>query len=548
MINDYFQMIIPTGNNQLSFINNHFKATPCDRAIFSNEEIYPIYNHKSIFFIKKYTRNAKSILIVIKTEENPTSGEVFMRTLRLSPFVFSTIVLLSVFCTHVIAQETVIVRPREIDDVLTNPGIGFMTFQRFNGDTLNEAKGWTEGNPIVYQDFDGDLKNEDYPDTTIAYFRIYWKFIEPEMGEYRWDLIDKALETAHQRGQTLMLRIAPYGTGDKNDVPDWYRSLVGDKKDWREKKWQVDPEDPRYVEYFAALIRLLGKHYDGHPDLESVDAAIVGAWGEGAGSALLTDKTRRTLVDAYIDSFKKTPLVMLLTDEKTNKYALSRANVGWRVDCLGDMGGFSPTWSHMNDYYPQAIINFGVRDAWKKAPVTLEVCWVMQHWRDMGWDVDHIIAESLKWHISSFNAKSSPVPEEWWPSVNSWLRVMGYRFILRKFTYPDRIKPGGKLTFTSWWENAGVAPCYRKFPLALRLKSDQKTEILKTDADITTWLPGDNLYDNQVMVSTDMPAGEYDLQIAILDLYSDKPKVKLAISGREADGWYPLGTIKLSEY
>jgi len=31
---------------------------------------------------------------------------------------------------------------------------------------------------------------------------------------------------------------------------------------------------------------------------------------------------------------------MLLTDEKTNGYALSRADVGWRVDCLGDMGWY----------------------------------------------------------------------------------------------------------------------------------------------------------------------------------------------------------------
>ncbi len=116
--------------------------------------------------------------------------------------------------------------------------------------------------------------------------------------------------------------------------------------------------------------------------------------------------------------------------------------MGWRVDCLGDMGGFSPTWSHMLDYYPQNIIYFGMQDAWKKAPVTLEVCWVMQHWKNKGWDVDYIIDQSLKWHISSFNAKSSAVPDEWWPQVNRWLKRMGYRFVLRKFTYPATVQPG----------------------------------------------------------------------------------------------------------
>jgi len=437
---------------------------------------------------------------------------------RLIAGISTTAILAIAFCLPAFAQDTVIVRPKEIDDILTNPGIGFMTFQRFNGDALNTGKSWTEGRPIVYQEFDGNVENQDYPMTTIAYFRIYWKFVEPQMGQYRWDLIDKALKTARERSQTLMLRIAPYGTGDKNDVPDWYRAMVGKRKDLPVKKWQVDPEDPRYVKHFGNVIRILGKRYDGHPDLESVDVAIVGAWGEGAGSALLTQKTREALVNAYLDSFKKTHLVMLLTDKKTNSYALSRANVGWRVDCLGDMGGFSPNWSHMNDYYPQAIINLGVRDAWKKAPVTFEVC---------------------------FNAKSSPVPNEWWPSVNKWLKKMGYRFVLRKFTYPAALKPNSKLSFTSWWENKGVAPCYKKFPLALRLKSDEKTEILVTNADIRTWLPGDNLYDDTVLVPSYMPPGEYDLQIGILNPLSNKPKVKLAISGKDPDGWYYLGKIKI---
>ncbi|TKJ38170.1 MAG: DUF4832 domain-containing protein [Planctomycetes bacterium B3_Pla] len=461
--------------------------------------------------------------------------------------ISTVMTLIAAFCAPVLAQETVVVRPREIDDVLMNPGIGFMTFQRFNGDDLNAGKGWTEGKPIVYQEFDGDLQNKDHPMTTIAYFRVYWKFIEPEMGKYRWDLIDHALKTARRRGQTLMLRIAPYGTGKENDVPGWYRNLVGEKKDWPVEKWQVDPEDPRYVKHFGKMIRALGKRYDGHADLESVDVSIVGAWGEGAGSNRLTDKTRESLIDAYIDSFKQTHLVTLLTDEKTNGYALSRTDVGWRIDCLGDMGGFNPRWSHMNDYYPQAIINFGVRDAWKKAPVTLEVCWVMQHWKDQGWDVDHIIDESLKWHISSFNAKSSPVPKEWQPSVNRWLKKMGYRFVLRKFTYPAAAKAGDKLSFTSWWDNKGVAPCYKEFYLALRLKNEQTTEILAANADIRTWLPGDNLYDDAVLIPDNIPAGEYDLQIAILDPLSNEPKVKLAISSRRPDGWYSLGKIKIAD-
>jgi hypothetical protein len=49
------------------------------------------------------------------------------------------------------SAQTITVRPKEIDDVLNNPGIGFTTFQRFNGDRGNAGLQWTEGFPIEYQ-------------------------------------------------------------------------------------------------------------------------------------------------------------------------------------------------------------------------------------------------------------------------------------------------------------------------------------------------------------------------------------------------------------
>jgi Domain of unknown function (DUF4832)/Beta-galactosidase len=452
------------------------------------------------------------------------------------------------FAAAAFAQDPVVVRPKEIDDVLVNPGIGFMTFQRFNGDALNEGTKWTEGYPIAYQPFKGSLENKNHPMTSIAYFRVYWKFIEPEEGKYRWDLLDNAMRTAHDRRQTLMLRIAPYGTEKDNDVPDWYRKVSGEDASEKlpDRKWRVNPENPNYARYFGRMVRALGARYDGHPDLELVDISIVGAWGEGAGTDLLSQPTREALMDAYVESFKKTPLAIQPTDEKTSAYANSKMPVGWRVDCLGDMGGFSKTFNHMYDLYPQQIIKLGLQDAWKTRPVTMEVCWVMQQWKNNNWDVDYIIDQSLKWHISSFNAKSSAVPEDWWPQVNRWLKKMGYRFVLRKFTYPAAVRPNDKVAFTSWWENKGVAPCYREFPVALRLRNAQHTTVLTTGADIRKWLPGDSLYDDAVFVPNDMPLGQYDLSIAVLNPASQQPAVKLAIAGIEPDGWYKLGTITVT--
>lgn len=466
--------------------------------------------------------------------------------------LYFIVYLLITFPILASAQEIIRVLPREIDDVLINPGIGFTTFQRFNGDTLNSGLRWTEGLPIDYQPFDGNLENENHPMTSIAYFRVYWRFMEPEMGKYNWKMIENAIKTAQDRNQTLMLRIAPYGSGpvnNENDVPSWYRKMVGEKNEWMlsGEGWRVDAEDSRYAKYFGGLISELGKRFDGHPGLEAVDVSLVGFWGEGRGSDILSDDTRKALVNAYTDNFKKTPLLMLLTDETTNKYGLSQADVGWRVDCLGDVGGFQPNWSHMMDYYPQGIVNFGMKDAWKKAPVSLEVCWVMQKWFDEGWDVDYIIEQSLKWHISSFNSKSSAVPQEWWPSVDKWLKKMGYRFVLRNFSYPASVSVNDKVPFKSWWENKGVAPCYKDFVLAFRLKSDNEVKILLTGENIKEWLPGDIVYNDALFIPRDISPGEYNLQVAVVDKTDMSPKVKLAIEGRDNEGWYQLGKLKINQ-
>ncbi len=75
---------------------------------------------------------------------------------------------------------------------------------------------------------------------------------------------------------------------------------------------------------------------------------------------------------------------------------------------------------------------------------------------------------------------------------------------------------------------------------------EQQTETPATNADITSWLPGDNVFDSAVTVPAELVPGEYELAISLLDPQSILPKVKLAIQGRSEDGWYRLGVIKVA--
>ena len=489
--------------------------------------------------------------------------------------IISAAALLILTAAYAFAQDSLVMRPREIDEVLVNPGIGFNTFQRFNGDTLNGGDGWTEGFPIEYQEFDGDLKNEDHPQCSTAYFRVYWRFVETAPGVYNWPMFDKALRTAAERGQTLLLRIAPYGGGADKDVPEWYRKMIGPDDNLGDGKWRCDPEDPRYLKYFGGMIRALGARYDGHPDLECVDISVIGYWGEGSGSHLLRPQTWRDLINCYLESFTKThliyqplngdspdpgalvnglPIAASWLDGRNNGEGPQMRHLGWRMDCLGDMGFWRDTqgdWCHMFDVYPQDIQRSGMLDAWKKAPVTMEICGTFKSWmkREKYTEqvVRYIFDQALKWHVSTFNAKSSAVPSQWQPLVDEWLKKMGYRFVLRKFSWPSELRPQARLPFKTWWENKGVAPCYRDFPLALRLSGNGRKEILTTDADIRHWLPGDIIYDSAVVIPWDMPEGEYELDLAIIDPRTREPKIRLAIDGRRPDGWYSIGKIRIRE-
>ena len=124
---------------------------------------------------------------------------------------------------------------------------------------------------------------------------------------------------------------------------------------------------------------------------------------------------------------------------------------------------------------------------------------------------------------------------------------MGYRFALRRFTYPASIEANRQLSFTSWWENQGDAPCYQPFALALRLKRDETSVVMLTDADIREWMPGDRLYHDSVYIPASLPDGDYDLSIAIVDPATRQPRLQLAIAGKESDGWYPLGKTTIHQ-
>lgn len=430
------------------------------------------------------------------------------------------------------ARGRTTVTPAESDAVFANPGMGWQTFHRFADEDRN-----LEGIP-----------------SSSAYFRFYWRELEPVEGRINYAFFDSLLARAHKAGQKLSFRVMCVGTdGDSIHVPLWLKESgcpgfsfhYGDEKMTR---WVPDMDHPRFKEAHYRFIRELGKRYDGHPDLDLVDIGTVGLWGEwhmgGTGVNVPSPETRDEILDLWIKAFPRSPKAMLIGDAEGMRRAVI-AGCGWRADCLGDMGGFSKTWNHMDNLYRQQVELSGARDAWKTAPVAFESCWTMQKWSDEGWDIDYIFNYGLDLHASFLNNKSAKIPEGSLPRIEAFLRRLGYRFVLRKLEHAPEVRPGAPLDVALSWENTGVAPPYLDYRLAFRLtgEKDGRAVMLPTGISLRGWLPGAKDITVSPVLPRDLRKGTYTLSLAVLDPVRDEPAVRLAIEGRAADGWYPLSTV-----
>jgi hypothetical protein len=172
-------------------------------------------------------------------------------------------------------SDSVVVRPKEIHDVLVNPGMGITTFQRFNGQALNPPLTWSEEGPT--EKLADPERKPEFPPTSVSYCRWVWDVIEPKRGEFHWEIIDLALREAREHGQTLAIRLMPYT--DKHPLPDWYRSSGARRANQPADKdgniWQPDYTDPLFLKYWGELVAESGKRYDGNPFLDSVDISSI---------------------------------------------------------------------------------------------------------------------------------------------------------------------------------------------------------------------------------------------------------------------------------
>ncbi len=459
------------------------------------------------------------------------------------------------------------IRPTEHHDYIHNPHRGTTTFQRFQGDpTYPTHASYDTYGPTVFPRTGGVVRdNEKYiPRTTLTYCRWPWKWLEPRKGQYAWEIIDGTLRTAAARGQSAQLRFQPYTMRwdtAKNppqakryppessvNLPDWYWDTGARWIDaGKYCRNEPDSNDPRYLRHFGDFIRAFAKRYDGHPVLESIDMAYAGFWGESGGNA--SEATAAKLADIYVTSFKRTQILGMLGTAAVPRALARGCRLGWRADCFGDLRESHvkevprhSAWNHTYDCYVRNIHRFGLQDAWKTAPVTMETCGTVESWWVCNYDLDRIIEEGYKYHTSVFMPKSVFFPEKMLDKLITFDRRIGYRFALRQMLLPLTVKRGSEFAVSCFADNVGCAPLYRPYTLALRLTQGRTVRVLRLAVDLRTWLPGHAYVEETVRLPAVFQRGEVKIALGIVDA-SDTPRVWWAIAGPTDGGWHPLTSI-----
>ncbi|HEY3324072.1 MAG TPA: DUF4832 domain-containing protein [Planctomycetota bacterium] len=466
------------------------------------------------------------------------------------------LVLLTAAHLPALTEEMVSVKPEETDELLANPGIGWETFH------VTKAR---------------DKSLPAWLPSTVHYARWGWGKFEPRPGKIDTAFLDKQLQDSHDAEQQLAFRVMCCSTSKSDPYfPAWLKDVGGRiVVAQHDGDFPVpDLDDAVVLERHLDFIKRLGERYDGHPEIDHVDLGSVGWWGEWHMSRSATIgmpkiENQQKIVDAYLAAFKKTPLLMLIGGGKMLTYA-TQHGCGWRADCLGDLGGFSKNWNHMQKGYPGWMKDAGVQETWKTAPMAWESGWDMRKWVEEKWPVRFIFNYALAVHGSYLNNKSAPLPEgaENKVEVERFVRRLGYRLVLRELKHPGSVTAGKDAAFSMKWQNVGSAPCYKPYRVAYRFAGPNGVEkIVASKVTVNKWLPGSvELFTEEffkgnwelpngevvdvadsIALPADLAAGEYALAVAVVGVDSLQPAIRLAIKGRGTDGWYTLSKVRVEK-
>jgi len=454
----------------------------------------------------------------------------------------------------IIQISNVVVNPIEIQDIIANPGMGLQTTQK----------------SLAQLNAEVPPKNPHGLPSEAEVFRIQWPEINTGNASYDWTIVDAMVRNARTSNQRITCRII---TNDEANNPSgswWLQAFAGvagsGTPGWIYKaiddgglidQWAPDFVNTvvrtKFQDFLAALAahEIDGIRFDTHPNIAVWDTGVWGLYAENHFSGAMispayttevpepSQSTQEWIVDQIFATFSTKEIIAVVDSLLTLNYTVNTKGGGVRADGVGN------PW-HMNELYVDRYAEANLANAWQFANVEFEPYGTIQSWVSNGWDVQGILNWMLDRHIMAFNSKNSAFnpPAAVVNMFIEFVRRMGYRHVIRSLQHAQTINVNSSSPFIMQWKNAGVARSHYGHKVALKFAKANGPEHVAL-GEAASFLPGDSEIIQNVTLPTYLTSGTYTVSAGVVHPTTRDTEVKLAISGRDTQGWYPLSSIQV---
>lgn len=423
------------------------------------------------------------------------------------------------------------------------------------------ANPWRGGYP------GGEIKPANWPATDL-YYRFDWRSLEPSQGVYNWSYFDSMLAEAKASGGKFGFRIMAANSLLRNvsSVPNYLISMMphGFWFTYPGNSWQTyapDWNDPDLLNRYQALLTAINNRYGNDPRLGWVEVGLFGDFSEwhtwqypyngtpyapspNGQAADMTQANLRATIAMHANTFPN-KLIIMPADERDMIpwWSAQYPNMGFRRDCLGSPYFFNSEWAEHHNH---------IKNRWQVAPFITESCTMSSGSGYFARAKNQVV----DYHVAMVSGHNMDDYEDLTAQEQADLRTMykstGYRFILDKLTVPGTVKVGEQFSITTEWKNIGVTPAYNSWQVKVQLlDSGGNTAWSGTSSrNLRTLQPTDSSSSTTTdyfALPTTLAAGNYTVAVRIDDPQAYYAPLKLANTGRKADGSYHLGTIAVAK-
>lgn len=407
----------------------------------------------------------------------------------------------------------------------------------------------TFGNPLM-----GYARNAWYNDVSedisLLYVDITWAELEPEEGVYAWEAIEEKNQFARwkKEGKHLVLRFVcdiP-GNTEHMDIPEWLYGKSGKAGKWYDgeygKGFAPDYENSTIISCHEQAVKALGARFGQDGLISYIELGSLGHWGEwhvnyGEGIQRIPgEEIREKYILPWIEAFPDAMILMRRPFAAAKKYGFGLYN-----DMTGHPQGTQSwfDWINNGGDYDQtgeknAIVS--MKDFWKTAPSGGEFTSSLSMEEMMDTNLSETVELIREAHTTFLGPK---IPDEdYADEYKEVLKNMGYRLWISKAEIKST-RNSSHLELT--WENSGVAPLYKDWPVYVYIEDDtgKLVEKRKIPMEISSVLPGEKKV-TSIMLETDrlnsLLEKGYRLAVGIEDPMTETPSVRFAMEALYKEG------------